>query len=178
MKLIFAITLTIILGTTSIVAQGKGKGKGKGKGRSSGEEEVQSHGKGEVGFTTSITAIDGNRITYLKPSENASMSRGKGKGKSKGRFHGTASGPTETKVLSEKALITTATTTRRTGDLIVGIELGGGIRNKVFEQIDERGVAVRLVVKDDRIVEINVLTSEDDSEAPIAVKPKRPPMKK
>lgn len=175
MKLIPAIALILILGTTFLFAQGKGKGKGKGKGGSSGEEVAPSQSPGG-GFTTTVTEINGNRITYMKPAGDAS-SMAPGKGKGKGRFRSATSGPTETKVLSDKALITTATSTRRTGDLIVGIELGDGIRNKVFEQMDERGVTARLVVKDDRIVEINVLISEDDSEAPIAVKPKRPPMK-
>ena len=74
-------------------------------------------------------------------------------------------------------MITTATSARRTGDLLVGIELAGGLENEHFHGIDQSGLKARIVVSDGTISEINVLVSEEENDAPIAVKPNRPPMK-
>ncbi len=131
-----------------------------------------------AGFVTTITAIDGNEITFIKSDSSAPLSSmgGKGKGKGKGRSRG-SSGETMTLPVSDSVLITTATSARRTGDLLVGIELPGGLENEHFQDIGLSGLKVRIVIEGVDITEINVMVSQDEADAPIAIKPKRPPMK-
>ncbi len=130
-----------------------------------------------AGFVTTITAIDGDQITFIKPDTTAPQtSMGGGKGKGKGRSRG-SSGETMRLPVSDSVLITTATSARRTGDLLVGIELAGGLENERFQDIGRFGLKARIVIEGVDITEINVMVSQDEADAPIAVKPKRPPMK-
>lgn len=129
----------------------------------------------EDGMMVTITAIRGNSVTYTK-SESAGGMRGGMMGKGKGGFsRGGSDGITQS--LSDKALITSAMLTRRTQDLIVGLELSGGLSNEAFDAVKSDGVKAHLVVKDHKITQISVITAQDASDAPIAVKPKRPPSK-
>ena len=129
----------------------------------------------EDGMMVTITAIRGNSVTYTK-SESAGGMRGGMMGKGKGGFNrGGSDGITQS--LADKALITSAMLTRRTQDLIVGLELSGGLSNEAFDAVKSGGVKAHLVVKDNKIVQISVITEQDASDAPIAVKPKRPPSK-
>ena len=122
-----------------------------------------------------ITAIRGNSVTYTK-SESAGGMRGGMMGKGKGGFNrGGSDGITQS--LADKALITSAMLTRRTQDLIVGLELSGGLSNEAFDAVKDGGVKAHLVVKDHKIAQLSVITAQDASDAPIAVKPKRPPSK-
>lgn len=127
------------------------------------------------GMMATITAIRGNSVTYTK-SESGGGLRGGMMGKGKGGFNrGGVNGITQS--LAEKALITSATLTRRTQDLIVGLELSGGLSNEAFEAVKSGGVKAHLVVKENKIAQLSVITAQDASDAPIAVKPKRPPSK-
>jgi hypothetical protein len=129
----------------------------------------------EDGMMVTITAIRGNSVTYTK-SESAGGMRGGMMGKGKGGFNrGGSDGITQS--LADKALITSAMLTRRTQDLIVGLELSGGLSNEAFDAVKSGGVKAHLVVKDHKITQISVITAQDASDAPIAVKPKRPPSK-
>ncbi len=129
----------------------------------------------EDGMMVTITAIRGNSVTYTK-SESGGGMRGGMMGKGKGGFNrGGADGITQS--LSDKALITSAMLTRRTQDLIVGLELSGGLSNPAFDAVESGGVKAHLVAKDGKITQISVITAQDASDAPIAVKPKRPPSK-
>jgi hypothetical protein len=102
--------------------------------------------------------------------------RGGMMGKGKGGFNrGGADGITQS--LSDKALITSAMLTQRTQDLIVGLELSGGLSNPAFDAVESGGVKAHLVAKEGKITQISVITGQDASDAPIAVKPKRPPSK-
>ncbi len=163
---------------------GLAQGQGKGKGRSPAEPS-EMPGKPALppssfdlsaGFVTTITAIEDDQVTFVKPDTSESASKMSG-GKGKGRFRSNASGTTMTLPVSPTVLITTATSARRTGDLLVGIELPGGLSNQHFDAIDKNGLKARVVIDGVDITEINVLVSEEDAEAPIAVKPKRPPLK-
>ncbi len=129
----------------------------------------------EDGMMVTITAIRGNSVTYTK-SESGGGMRGGMMGKGKGGFNrGGADGITQS--LSDKALITSAMLTRRTQDLIVGLELSGGLSNPAFDAVKSGGVKAHLVAKEGKITQISVITAQDASDAPIAVKPKRPPSK-
>lgn len=105
------------------------------------------------------------------------MRGGMGKGKGKGGAMRGGDGAETTQKLADKALITSATLARRTQDLLVGIELGGGLSNPAFDAVRQGGARARFVVKDGQITELNLITSQEESDAPIAVKPKRPPVK-
>ena len=129
------------------------------------------------GFVTTITAIDGDQVTFLKPETSGSSSMGGGKGKGKGRSRGSNSGDEMTLPASDAVLVTTATPARRTGDLLIGIELAGGLQNEHFRDLGRFGVKARVVIEGVDVTEINVLVSQEENDAPIAVKPKRPPMK-
>lgn len=130
-----------------------------------------------AGFVTTISEIDGDEITFAKADpSSASASMGGGKGKGKGRSRG-SSGDETTLPVSDAVLITTATSARRTGDLLVGIELPGGLTNEHFQDIGRFGLRARIVVDGGEISEINVLVSQEEADTPIAIKPKRPPSK-
>jgi hypothetical protein len=130
-----------------------------------------------AGFFATLTAVRGNSVTYTKDETGGGMMRG-GMGKGKGKGGAMRGGGSETtQKLADKALITTATLARRTQDLLVGIELSGGLENPAFDAVPQGGVKVHLVVKDGEITELNLITAQDESDAPIAVKPKRPPSK-
>lgn len=127
------------------------------------------------GMMVTITAIRGNEVTYTKSESGGGMRGGMmGKGKS-GFNRGGGDGITQS--LADKALITSATLTRRTQDLIVGLELSGGLSNPAFDAVKSGGAKAHLVAKEGKITQISVITAQDASDAPIAVKPKRPPSK-
>jgi hypothetical protein len=129
------------------------------------------------GFFATLTAVRGNSVTYTRDDDGGGMMRG-GMGKGKGKGGAMRGGGNETtKKLGDKALITSATLARRTQDLLVGIELSGGLSNPAFDAVRQGGARAHLVVKDGQITELNLITSQEESDAPIAVKPKRPPAK-
>ena len=75
---------------------------------------------------------------------------------------------------------------RRTFEFRAGAELAGGLRNHIFQNI-QQPLSARIVTEGDRILEINVITSETDinqsntdaaGQAVIAIRPKRPPVKR
>lgn len=133
---------------------------------------------GNGGFFATLTAVRGNSVTYTRDEAGGGgmMRGGMGKGKGKGAAM-RGGGSETTQKLADKALITTATLARRTQDLLVGIELSGGLENPAFDAVRQGGVKVHLVVTDGEITELNLITAQEDSDAPIAVKPKRPPSK-
>ncbi len=129
------------------------------------------------GFFATLTAVLGNSVTYTRDDAGGGMMRGgMGKGKGKGGAMRGGGGET-TQNLADKALITSATLARRTQDLLVGIELSGGLSNPAFDAVRQGGARAHLVVKDGLITELNLITAQEESDAPIAVKPKRPPSK-
>ena len=82
--------------------------------------------------------------------------------------------------------ITSAMRERRTFEFRVGAELAGGLKHRVFREM-QAPLAARIVTDGNRITEINVIIPETDinqssttstGEAVIAVRPKRPPTKR
>lgn len=85
------------------------------------------------------------------------------------------------------AKITSAMRERRTFEFRVGAELAGGLKNPLFRNLTEP-LSARIVSHGNRITEVNVITAatdinqtntdRDSGKTVIAVRPKRPPMKK
>ena len=125
-----------------------------------------------------------------QPAEGGGRGRfgggGAGGGRGRGRFGGQTQPQTTTVIVPSTAKITTAMRQRRTFEFRVMGEIAGGIRNPIFTRMKEP-MQARIVTNDNRITEINVITGDTDinqtstalsGESIIAVKPKRPPMKR
>ena len=121
---------------------------------------------GSAEQVVTLTAIRGNTLTFTPSGGQPGMARG-------GRFRGGDSGDSQSLPLADNAVITAASTERRTGRIRIGIDLADGLRNEVFDALSQGGMSVRMVTRDETIVELNVVTGTSD-DAPIAVKPIRP----
>lgn len=75
---------------------------------------------------------------------------------------------------------------RRTFEFRAGAELAGGLKNRIFQKMT-KPLSARIVTMGDRITEVNVITDEtdinqsntnDSGKTVIAIRPKRPPMKR
>lgn len=121
-------------------------------------------------FIASITKVENGCVTFARASDGGMA---KGKGKAKGAARG--GGPATTLAVVPGALITSASTERRTQEFRKGVELGGGLANPVFRN-PQGGLRARLVTSGNQITEINVFIAEPET-PPIAVRPKRPPSK-
>jgi hypothetical protein len=148
----------------------------------------------EEAFVT-IQKVSGNRMLVVKDDVGGGGGRGKGgMGAAKGKGNGPARGPGQRDAFSNAltvtvpatAKITSAMRERRTFEFRVLGEIPGGLRSEVFQRIDEP-LKARIVTEDNRITEINVISGNTDinqssisssGQPVIAVKPKRPPMKK
>jgi hypothetical protein len=112
---------------------------------------------------------------------------GKGMGRGGRQPQGRSATPTEVLKVPTDAKITTASRERRTFEFRVGTELAGGLRHEIFRDMT-RPLEARVVTQDGRIVELNVVTATSDINQSatdpesgarvIAVRPKRPPMKR
>ncbi len=107
-------------------------------------------------------------------------------GRGRGRFGNTAQTQLATVTVPRTAKITNALRERRTFEFRVMGEIAGGLRNAIFTRMKEP-MQARIVSKSNVITEINVISGDTDinqssttssGQNVIAVKPKRPPMKK
>lgn len=129
---------------------------------------VATNPNGPREHVVTLSGVRGNTVTFVF-SDDASPARGGG------RFRGSSSGgESDSLRVAENAIITDASTERRTGEILIGIDLAGGLRNEAFDHIDEGSTRARIVIRDETIVELNLVTRTEE-DAPIAVKPKRPP---
>lgn len=129
-----------------------------------------------------IERVVGNQIAIVK----SPVGRGPGMAGRGPRGAAAAAQPTIL-VVPPAAKITSAMRERRTNEFRVGVELPGGLRHKVFQNI-QGGLQARLVGEGVKISEINVITDQTDinqsgtsetgGQTVIAVQPKRPPMKR
>ena len=151
----------------------------------------------EETFVT-IQKVNGNRILVVKDDAGGGGGRGRGmQGGAGGMANGQARGrgrrggeATNTNALTvtvpTTAKITSAMRERRTFEFRVLGEIPGGLRSSVFQRMNEP-LKARIVTKDNRITEVNVISGDTDinqsatsssGQTILAVKPKRPPMKK
>ncbi len=145
-----------------------------------------------------IQKISGNRLLVVKDDASGGGSRGRGtqngeagamanrppRGRGR-RGGGAISSSALTVIVPENAKITSAMRERRTFEFRVLGEIPGGLRSSVFQRMSEP-LKARIVTKDSRITEINVISGDTDinhssttssGQTVMAVKPKRPPMK-
>lgn len=139
-------------------------------------------GVAEETFVT-IQQVRGNQIAVVKDSGGGG---GGAAMAGRGRRGGAAANPAVVLTVPADAKITSAMRERRTFEFRVGAELAGGLKHRVFQEIQVPRAA-RIVTEGDRITEINVIISETDinqssttasGEAVIAVRPKRPPTRR
>lgn len=145
--------------------------------------------RAEETFVT-IQKVSGSRLTIVK---NEAGGRGRGRsmrGGFGGRFRGRGRAgfsQSQTLTIPAGAKITSAMRERRTLEFRVGTELAGGLKHAVFRNM-KQPLSARIVHKQNRITEVNVITNATDinhkntdqtsGQSVIAVRPKRPPLKK
>lgn len=155
----------------------------------------------EETFVT-IQKVSGNQILVVKDDAGggggrgrgmqggAGMANGQARGRGRrggGRGDGAASNTNAlTVTVPATAKITSAMRERRTFEFRVLGEIPGGLRSSVFQRMNEP-LKARIVTKDNRITEVNVISGDTDinqsatsssGQTVLAVKPKRPPMKR
>lgn len=130
-----------------------------------------------------IHRVSGNQIAIVPDAVNGESGAMRG---GRGRRGGAATAQPTILTVSPDAKITSAMRERRTFEFRVGAELAGGLKNRVFQEM-QAPLSARIVSDGNRITEINVIISETDinqstttasGEAIIAVRPKRPPAKR
>jgi hypothetical protein len=151
----------------------------------------------EETFVT-IQKVNGNQMLVVRDEVGGEGGRGKGSmGAANGKGNGPMRGPGQrdgaaaasnalTVTVPATAKITSAMRERRTFEFRVLGEIPGGLRSEVFQRM-KVPLKARIVTEDNRITEINVISGDTDinqssisssGQPIIAVKPKRPPMKK
>ena len=127
-----------------------------------------------------IHEVSGQRMSISQATQPSGSSRSRGR---RGRRGGESTTPVSIAV-SRTTLVTSAMREQRTLEFRVGMELPKGLRHSVFRRIAQP-LEARIVSRDDRVVEINVITLATDinhanrdlatGDFIVAVKPKRPP---
>jgi|GEM_PF-2458821 len=119
------------------------------------------------------------------PGQASSRPAGRERGRFASRGNTTASQQVVVTVPST-AKITSGMRERRTFEFRAGAELAGGLRNRVFQNL-QKPLSARIVTQGNVITEVNVITPETDINQSnvdagggtvIAIRPKRPPMKR
>lgn len=152
----------------------------------------------EETFVT-IQKVSGNQMLVVK-DESGGGSGGRGRGmqggtggmangqpRGGGRRGGLAANTNAlTVAVPATAKITSAMRERRTFKFRVLGEIPGGLRSSILQRMT-KPLKARIVTRDNRITEVNVISGETDinqsatslsGQSVLAVKPKRPPMKK
>lgn len=151
----------------------------------------------EETFVT-IQKVSGNRMLVVKDEVGNAGGRGRGmRGGVGGRANGQVRGRGRrggastsrlalTVTVPTTAKITSAMRERRTFDFRVLGEIPGGLQSSTFQRMDGP-LQARIVTSGNRITEVNVISGETDinqsatsssGQSILAVKPKRPPMKR
>lgn len=130
-----------------------------------------------------IQRVSGNQIAVVADATNDGGGAMRGGGRRRG---GAATTQPTILTATPATKITSAMRERRTFEFRVGAELAGGLKHRVFQEM-KAPLSARIVSDGNQITEINVIISETDinqstttssGEAIIAVRPKRPPMKR
>jgi len=131
-----------------------------------------------------IQQVRGNQIEVVKNAGGPAR-RGGGAAMAR-RGAGAAANQSTVLTVPADAKITTAMRERRTSAFRVGGELAGGLHHGIFREM-KGPLSARIVTEGNRITEINVITPQIDinqsqtdasGQTVIAVRPKRPPVKK
>lgn len=150
------VSIQKVVGNRMLVVDESGSGRGRGRGGSEQSGATQSgspRGRGRARFSGGSLATSSQPIVVTVPAN---------------------------------AKITSAMRERRTFEFRVGSELAGGLRNRIFQNMKEP-LPARIVTAGNRITEINVITDQTDinqsttdasGQTVVAVRPKRPLMKR
>ncbi|MBL6707582.1 MAG: hypothetical protein ISQ06_15845 [Planctomycetaceae bacterium] len=150
----------------------------------------------EETFVT-IHKVTGNRLTVSKAQPagrggsqvSDAGQQGSSSRRGRGRFAGSNNAGAVQQIvvtISSSAKITSGMRERRTFEFRAGAELAGGLKNRIFQKMT-KPLSARIVTMGDRITEVNVITDEtdinqsntnDSGKTVIAIRPKRPPMKR
>lgn len=154
-----------------------------------------------------IHRVSGNRISITESSGMAGRGRGRrGRGqgmaqqqdqteqqqssrrgrRGRGRFSGSSQAGSgsqrlngeRTMIVPDSTRLTFAMTERRTNEFKIGTSINGRLRNSIFQEIPTGGLPARIVMEGNKLVEVNIIQTNDTSLEDIAVKPKRPPRRK
>jgi hypothetical protein len=130
-----------------------------------------------------IQRVSGNQVAVVADAANEGGGAMRGGGRRRG---GAATAQPTILTVSPATKITSAIRERRTFEFRVGAELAGGLKHRVFQEM-KTPLSARVVSDGNEIKEINVIISETDinqstttssGHAIIAIRPKRPPMKR
>ena len=121
-------------------------------------------------FVVTVQKLDARSITFTKPSADA---EGGGTPR-RGRRGG--GGTTVTLPVATDVQVTTAHSTRRTGDFHVGTPVGGGLKNSQVRKL-EPGTLARVVTDGKQVIELNIVLDTEDGTTVVAVPPKPAPKK-
>ena len=130
-----------------------------------------------------IQRVSGNQVAVVPDAANDGGGAMRGGGRRRG---GSATTQPTILTVSTATRITSAMRERRTFEFRVGAELAGGLKHRVFQEM-KAPLSARIVSDGNQLTEINVIISETDinqstttssGEAIVAVRPKRPPMKR
>ena len=130
-----------------------------------------------------IQRVSGNQIAVVPDAASDASGAMRGGGRRRG---GALTSQPTILTVSPATKITSAMRERRTFEFRVGAELAGGLKHRVFQEM-KAPLSAHIVSEGNQITEINVIISETDinqstatssGEAIIAVRPKRPPMKR
>jgi hypothetical protein len=130
-----------------------------------------------------IQRVSGNQIAVVPDAASDAGGAMRGGGRRRG---GAAATQPTILTVSPATKITSAMRERRTFEFRVGVELAGGLKHRVFQEMTTP-LSARIVSEGNQITEINVIipetginqsTATSSGETIIAVRPKRPPMKR
>jgi hypothetical protein len=130
-----------------------------------------------------IQRVNGNQVAVVPDAANDAGGAMRG-----GRRRGGGAATAQPIILTvtPATKVTSAMRERRTFEFRVGAELAGGLKHRVFQEM-KAPLSARIVSEGNQIMEINVIIPETDinqstatssGEVIIAVRPKRPPMKR
>jgi hypothetical protein len=120
-------------------------------------------------YVVTVQKLDARSITFTKPSADAE----EGGPPRRGRRGG---GSTVTLPVAADVQVTTAPSTRRTGDFHVGTPVGGGLKNSQVRKL-EPGTLARVVTDGKQVIELNIVLDTEDGTTVVAVPPKPAPKK-
>ena len=119
-------------------------------------------------YVVTIQKLDARGITFTKLAADAE----EGGAPRRGRRGGT----TVTLPVAADVQVTTAHSTRRTGELHVGTPVGGGLKNSQVQKL-EPGTQARVVTDGKQVIELNIVLDTGDGATVVAVPPKPAPKK-
>lgn len=120
-------------------------------------------------YVVTVQKLDARSITFTKPTADAE----EGGPPRRGRRGG---GTTVTLPVAADVQVTTAHSTRRTGDFHVGTPVGGGLKNSQVRKL-EPGTLARVVTDGKQVIELNLVLDTGDGTTVVAVPPKPAPKK-